>query len=256
MNELSLNVKSLGKQLSKPVRFAVLGEVDAKMLLEREHQALPSTKAPLVRIRQRHHLCARLLALGLEPVQVSLQTGYAPSRVAELQADPSFRELLSFYSKEVAEATADVTVRLEGLSMEALNVIQERLENNPDEISTKDLIELIKTTADRTGHGPSSSHSVNVSGNLSLEAVAKIKGAALDEGRAQVIDSEDYRELGVGEPAQLEAGAHSGAEAARGVLEGEAVREPGGEAIDDGAAGTRTDEEPASAESVVPLHGS
>ena len=47
--------------------------------------------APMLkRLRDSHHAVARLLAHGLTPFQVSLQTGYSPSRISTLQADPNF----------------------------------------------------------------------------------------------------------------------------------------------------------------------
>ena len=55
----------------------------------------PEGAAKLKKIRSSHHEAARLVALGKEPSEISLITGYTPARVIQLKHDPAFLELSS-----------------------------------------------------------------------------------------------------------------------------------------------------------------
>lgn len=134
------------------------------------------TKAtPIKELRDRHHSVARLLASGKKEWEVAAITGYGISRIAILKADPTFRELVEFYRKEVDTAYVDLHEQLAGMAKDAIIVMRERLEDAPEELSDTKLLEMIKLGADRTGHGPSSTQNVNVHVGLAekLEAARK-----------------------------------------------------------------------------------
>lgn len=128
------------------------------------------------RITDRHHALARLLARGHPPSQAAAIAGYCLSRVSVLQDDPAFRELLEFYRSEVDVAFRGVDAKLAGVASDALDLLQERLEEEPDKVSTNQLMEVVKLGADRTGFGPqSSSMNMNVNVNMAdkLEAARR-----------------------------------------------------------------------------------
>lgn len=135
------------------------------------------SKTPAIkRLSERHHTLARNLAGGMPPGQAALICGYDPSRVAILQADPAFRELMTFYREDVDVVYRDAHAKLAGVASTALDELQERLETAPEDISVGQLIELTKLGADRTGYGPQSSQTnVNVNVDLAnrLEAARK-----------------------------------------------------------------------------------
>lgn len=54
----------------------------------------------VMRLRDSHHMMARLCALGLRPNQVALVSGYGPVRVSQLMNDPAFMELVAQYRKD------------------------------------------------------------------------------------------------------------------------------------------------------------
>jgi hypothetical protein len=126
------------------------------------------TKAPSrVKLRDRHHALARALANGMTPGEASAFTGYTPSTVSILQSDPAFKELLSHYRDVKDAAFAEFQERAALLSIAAVTELHDRLENEDDPISTSTVIEIVKLTADRTGHAPvSRSVSVSVSADL------------------------------------------------------------------------------------------
>lgn len=123
-------------------------------LAERKVTSVGSKAPSLKNLRATHHRLAQLLASGMKPAEASLGTGYSLSRISILQADPAFAELLAHYSEKREEAFVDVQQRMAGVATDILEVLQERLQDNPDSFSNKDLNELVKTTADRGGYSP------------------------------------------------------------------------------------------------------
>src|SRR5262245_34025482 len=121
----------------------------------------PRTTLPsLVRLRTRHHRLAQLLSTGLSHSKIALATGYSTSRISNLLNDPAFKELVAHYSQENLSVDVEIRNRIEVLSMEAVEVLQDRLEDNSDEFTNKELMDLAEMTLDRTGYGKSSTVSV------------------------------------------------------------------------------------------------
>lgn len=176
MTDLGLDIFRTTGRAQKPVAATVIRELDrADIALLGEEKGV---QAPaLKRLTQRHHALARNLAAGLPDGEAALIVGYDISRVSILKADPQFQELLRFYMAEVDRTYADLHERLAGLSVDATDEIQRRLEDDPESITTGQLLEIVKTTADRTGFGPSSKNeqTLNVNVNLAtrLEAARK-----------------------------------------------------------------------------------
>jgi hypothetical protein len=151
-------VATLGRELT-PADIA---------LLETER----GTKAPrIAKLRESHHALARALARGLRPAEAALTTGYSASRISILQADPAFQELLAFYRENETEGMADFRAYLAAMGIDSAEELHERLIENPDSFSIDQLQDMIKLTADRTGHGPKQT-TVNVNVDLSARLQA------------------------------------------------------------------------------------
>lgn len=151
------------------------------------------TSAPIKQLRDTHHALARLLATGMGEAEASLQTGYSPSRISILKADPTFRELLEFYRARGEESVADFRERMALVGMTALAEIRDRLEEKPEEFNNTQLRELVRDLADRTGHAPekaggSTSVTINVGLSERMQAARERTAAAL--AAAKVIDHE------------------------------------------------------------------
>lgn len=138
---------------------------------------------PITRLRERHHTVARLIAEGRKAVEVAAITGMTQSRISILQSDPTFKELVIFYRGEVEARYVEMHDTLAGLSIDAAVKLREKLEASDeeggDQLSIAQLIELTKLGADRTGHGPSSSTTVNVNVGLA---------SRLEEARKRVAE--------------------------------------------------------------------
>ena len=119
------------------------------------------------RISERHHSLARCLASGLSVQDACAITGYTESRVSILKGDPAFEELIAFYRAGKGEKVQDLADKLLELSRDAVGILQEKLELEPETLSSDMLLDLAKFGADRTGHGPQSrTTNVNVHVNL------------------------------------------------------------------------------------------
>lgn len=116
----------------------------------------------LVKIRDRHHLLARLIAAGQTVQACAAVTGYTVSRISILKDDPAFEELIGFYKDQVDEKYFDMHEQLAGLSADALAELRDRLEDEPDAFSTGQLLDILTKTADRVGFGPSAKTEVSV----------------------------------------------------------------------------------------------
>lgn len=104
----------------------------------------------VARLRHGHHALARLLAEGRKAVEISEITGYSQSRISILKSDPAFCELVEYYRGQVTEVYLDMHSRLATLGITAMQELQERLEDNPERLSTKEVREIMDTAFDRS----------------------------------------------------------------------------------------------------------
>lgn len=132
-------------------------------------------------MRATHHKVAMLLAAGIHDTRVAALTNYTPSRISTLKSNPAFRDLVAHYSEAVEKEYADFHSVAADLGMDALQELQARLDESPEKFSISALMELVKTTADRTGNAPVS-RSINV--NLTEGLAAKLERARVRASNA------------------------------------------------------------------------
>jgi hypothetical protein len=72
---------------------------------------------------------------------------------------------MAFYRDEKDRAFRSVNEKLAGITSDALDELQTRLEDEPEKLSVGQLMQLIQLGADRTGNGPSSTQTLNVNDN-------------------------------------------------------------------------------------------
>lgn len=187
---MNLDIRLSGRA-QKPLVATQVAELTERdlVLLDAERGIKPP---PLKRLTERHHALARLLAQGTPPGEAQIIVGLTASRVSILKADPAFKELIDFYAKQVSETYYDMHKSMAGLGLDAVQVLREKLEDEPDEFTPGQLLEIVKVTADRTGYGPKTTQDVNVNVGLAdkLEAArARIKARQLiDLTATEVVD--------------------------------------------------------------------
>jgi hypothetical protein len=153
-------------------------------------QPLGVTAVDIKALRHTHHRLAQMLAVGVDETVAAKLCNYSISRVSILKADPAFAELLAHYSDEVKEEWADFVGTAADLSMDFLQELQKRLDENPEQFSISALNEVLKTLADRTGHAPvTKTQNVNVNLNLGdkLRMARERANAAYIEGNARLV---------------------------------------------------------------------
>lgn len=149
------SLKKAGRQgVDFALEFNIVRELDDKDMLEIFTISPESKARPIKRITQTHHAIARLMAAGLSQVDIARMVGYSAGRISVLKADPAFNELVVHYSNVKEMAFVDVHEQIANTSSDALGVLQERLEEEPENFATAELIALAKMTLDRSGHGP------------------------------------------------------------------------------------------------------
>jgi hypothetical protein len=159
-------------------------------------EALPKRPAQgaakLKQLRSSHHEAARLVAMGKEPSEVALITGYTPQRVIQLKVDPAFQELVAYYGGQVEELYIDVHRRLAGFTNDAMEVLHERLLEAPEKMKTSDLKDILTLGLDRTGFGPKSTVNTNIKAvvvtNAELERI-KAEAAAARLGTTRQLEA-------------------------------------------------------------------
>ena len=85
--------------------------------------------------------------------------------VSTLKTDPAFVELLSFYRERVDVSFEDTLSHIGGLAKDAVVELRDRLEEDPETFSNKQLLEILTAMADRSGNGPTSTQ-VSINTNL------------------------------------------------------------------------------------------
>lgn len=134
--------------------------------------SMPATQtqtAPAIKkLRDSHHALARVLVTCGSNAEASAITGYSPSRISILKADPQFQELLSFYREGSERAVTDLRERMAGMAGSALQELSDRLEDSPEEFTPNLLKEIVKDLADRTGHAPQRGPAPSVNINVNL----------------------------------------------------------------------------------------
>lgn len=162
----------------------------------------------LQRIRSIHHKIAQMLAQGCANVEVAAAVSMNPTYISVLRADPAFQELLSHYENAEQEAWADVRKKAALVGMTAVEVLQDRLLENPDRVSTKDLVQVVQSGLDYGGHKPAQ-RSENLHYVTTSEEIEEIKqgrqenvsvreSPGLDDSGGAILEAE-YEEKEAGE---------------------------------------------------------
>lgn len=153
-------------------------------------------KAPvIVRIRDRHHALARVLAQGMTNTEASLVTGYDPSRISILLSDPTFKQLVDDYKKVEAGLMADFMDRATTLSLSAMDRLQDIMEDEESPPSATVTLEIAKFAADRTGHAPIQKN-LNLNANVGVASrlqAARARLRAITDTPSQEIVDADFR---------------------------------------------------------------
>jgi DNA-binding CsgD family transcriptional regulator len=154
-----------------------LEPADMELLTEDRQVQKPRQLSSLSMLSERHRNLARLLAMGKPDWECAVITGYTQSRISILKSDPAMQNLIKHYSEEKDIVFVQAHEKMAQVASTALDVLQDRLEDaeHVAKMSDGQLLEIVKTAADRSGLGPASKSEVNVNVNIAdrLEAARK-----------------------------------------------------------------------------------
>lgn len=169
MSVLDIALQSARGAKSKGLAISVVRELtrdDLAVFDAPDLDKLPAAN-PLVRLRHKHHLLARLMAEGRMGAEISLITGYSSSYLSTIQHDPAFKELVSYYEQQTEALYANVHERRAALGLSAVEELQDRVDNQPDTFSNREMMELMEKALDpgakAAGGGGGGGISVNIS---------------------------------------------------------------------------------------------
>lgn len=150
--ELALELRTRGRPASPLTAVVVRELADADLALLASGRGVSAK--PLVRLRDRHHAIARMVAQGRETGEISAITGMCLSRISILKNDPTFAELVSHYKQMGDAAQGEFVDRATTLALTAMDNLQTMLEDEENPLSANQTAEILKLAADRVGHAP------------------------------------------------------------------------------------------------------
>ena len=151
----------------------------------------------LQQVRYSHHALAKLIAIGTSANQCAMITGYNPIRIQQLMKDATFKALVEDYREESKDTVANMTLRMSNISLDALEELQQRLHDSPEEFSIPTLLDLVRSFADRTGHGPGAKLDISMSADT-IDRPPREGYEEWSERRKKESGSEDLLESTVG----------------------------------------------------------
>ncbi len=134
---------------------------------------------PVQKLRDPHHLLARLLASGLRDAEAASRAGYTIGRLGQLRKDPAFVNLIEHYRSEVSDSWRESVDTFHELAtsnmLKAERMLAEKIERVEEEgdfLPTRDLIAITSDRADRFGYGKK-----NTNLNINVDFAAQLERA-------------------------------------------------------------------------------
>lgn len=129
------------------------------------------------RIRERHHIVAKMVAVGMPLTDIAEKTGWSLNQLNMLvNHTPAFQELIAHYQRQDTgrEAVLDeYTEQLRKRMVMGEQLINDRLNEDGDEMSTNEILRLVADAADRLGFGKHSFQHTSSDFASVLEAARK-----------------------------------------------------------------------------------
>lgn len=159
--DLDIDLSGLpGRPRSKAAHVTVIRELRESDLALLAGPRLPAAVPSIQKVSERHHSLARLIAHGMKNVDAARVSGMSLVRVGMLMQDPAFLELVAHYREQAAEVHVDVQRHMCGLTLDMLQELQDRYDDDPTQFTNAMLLDIATKMLDRTGHGPTSTREI------------------------------------------------------------------------------------------------
>lgn len=149
-----------------------------------------SAVAPIKKLRESHHIVARLLASGMKVNEVAVHVGYTATRVSMLANSPAVKELVAKYRASDDESWRksrdEYYEAVHSAGTKAWRQINDQLDDVTDEtpLPLRDLLRIADSSADRVGY-----HKRSTKENINIDFAARLEAAISRSTR--VIEHED-----------------------------------------------------------------
>lgn len=184
MNDLGLPIRTTGRPRHETT-VEVVRELRPEDIILANAGAPPPQ--PIKVLRERHHVAARYVAEGWSNEQISSATGYSAARIASFKCDPSFKDLVAFYSGQKDEEHEEMMGILNGIGKDAALILWDRLETKTEDLSDEFVRRVYADTLDRIGFGAQTKNETNV--NFTVNMADKMEAArARLLAKSKVID--------------------------------------------------------------------
>lgn len=155
---------------NSPVIRSVRPMVRADLELLRQ----PSARSRIQKLRDSHHIMARLFVSGLTNAEVASETGYTIARVSVLRNSPAMEELVAKYRaddhdewRKHRDGTYEYMHRVR---MKAVRLIEDALDE--DEVKPEFALKVFDSMADRTEY-----HRKSTKENINIDFAARLEVA-------------------------------------------------------------------------------
>jgi hypothetical protein len=152
----------------------------------------PRPKVRLARIRQVHHIIARLIASGMSNTDIAAEMGYNPSRIALLRSDPAMVELVANYMTQDNEtwlrARDQFYDRIARSGLKAWAQIEDQLDEadeTGDRLSIDRLVKIADSASDRVGY-----HKRTTTTNINIDFASRLEAAIRKRDELRAIEAE------------------------------------------------------------------
>lgn len=138
----------------------------------------PSSRVRLQKLRDSHHIIARLLVSGLSNREVAQETGYSETRLSIIKSSPAMQELIARYRADDDSAWREKRDTfydyVHSASAKAWRKINEVLdaddENSSTEIPVDKLLKIASDGSDRVGY-----HKRSTKENINIDFAARLE---------------------------------------------------------------------------------
>ena len=146
----------------------------------------PSARVRITKLRDSHHIMARLFVSGLTLAEVASETSYSIARVSVLRGSPAMQELIERYRaddhdewRKHRDGTYEYMHRVR---MKAVRLIEDALDE--DEVKPEFALKVFDSMADRTEyHRKSTKENINIDFAARLEVAISRSAKIIDANR-------------------------------------------------------------------------
>jgi len=145
----------------------------------------PSARVRITKLRDSHHIMARLIVSGLSVADIAAETGYSIARVSVLRNSPAMQELVARYRADDHDEwrkSRDATYEyMHRIRVKSLRIIDDALDE--DDVSPVFALKALDTTADRTNY-----HRKTTKENINVDFAARLEFAISQSRKVMEIE--------------------------------------------------------------------